>query len=108
MDNGYGGLTRQILSDPTYIVDIIKRRTPDIIEMAKHVKIRDKPWSQDDHDPMITMMIMIRDYHDDHDPMIPRENKTSINTESRANMVSTSRADRQGKCSLINRSSKYL
>ena len=46
MDKGYGGLMRQILSDPTYIIDIIKRRTADIIDMAKHVKIRVKPWSQ--------------------------------------------------------------
>ena len=43
MDKGYGGLMRQIFSDPTYIVDIIKRRTADIIDMAKHVKIRVKP-----------------------------------------------------------------
>ena len=42
MDKGYDGLMRQILSDPTYIVDIIKRRTADIIDMAKHVKIRVK------------------------------------------------------------------
>ena len=45
MDKGCGGLMRQILSDPTYIVDkiLIKRRTADIIDMAKHVKIRVKP-----------------------------------------------------------------
>ena len=46
MDKGYDGLMRQILSDPTYIVDIIKRRTADIVDMAKHVKIRVKTWSQ--------------------------------------------------------------
>ena len=40
MDKGYGGLMRQILSDPTHIVDIIKRRTADNIDMTKHVKIR--------------------------------------------------------------------
>ena len=34
---------RQILFDPTSIVDIIKRQTADIIYMAKHVKIRVKP-----------------------------------------------------------------
>ena len=34
---------RQILSDPTSIVDIIKRQTAGIIYMAKHVKIRVKP-----------------------------------------------------------------
>ena len=43
MDKGYGGLMRQILSDPMDIVDIIKRRTADIIDMAKHVKITVKP-----------------------------------------------------------------
>ena len=43
MDKGYGGLMRQIPSDPTYIVNIIKRRTADIIDMAKHFKIRVKP-----------------------------------------------------------------
>ena len=43
MDKGYGGLMRQILSDPTYTVHIIKRRTEDIIDMAKHLKIRVKP-----------------------------------------------------------------
>ena len=43
MDKGDGGLMRQILSDPTYIVDIIKRRTADIIDMAKYVKIRVRP-----------------------------------------------------------------
>ena len=43
MDKGYGGLMKQILSDPTSIVDIIKRRTADIIYMAKHVKIRVRP-----------------------------------------------------------------
>ena len=31
MDKGYGGLMRQILSDPMDIVDIIKRRTADMI-----------------------------------------------------------------------------
>ena len=43
MDKGYGGLMKQILSGPTSIVDRIKRRTADIIYMAKHVKIRVKP-----------------------------------------------------------------
>ena len=43
MDKGHGGLMKQILCDPTFIVDIIKRRTADIIYMAKHVKIRVKP-----------------------------------------------------------------
>ena len=43
MDKGCGGLMRQILSDPMYIVDIIKSRTADIIDMAKNVKIRVKP-----------------------------------------------------------------
>ena len=31
---GYGRLMRQILSDPTYVVEIIKRRTADAIDMA--------------------------------------------------------------------------
>ena len=43
MDKGCGGLMRQILSDPMYIVDIIKSQTADIIDMAKNVKIRVKP-----------------------------------------------------------------
>ena len=42
VDKGYGRLMRQILSDPTYVVEIIKRRTADIIDMANHVKIRVK------------------------------------------------------------------
>ena len=32
----HGRLTRQILSDPTYVVEIIKRRTADVIDMAYH------------------------------------------------------------------------
>ena len=32
----HGRLTRQILSDPTYVVEIIKRRTTDVIDMAYH------------------------------------------------------------------------
>ena len=43
MNKGCGGLMRQILSDLTYIVDITKRRTADIIDMTKHAKIRVKP-----------------------------------------------------------------
>ena len=43
MDKGYGRLMRQILSDPTYVVEIIKRRDADVIDMANHVEIRVKP-----------------------------------------------------------------
>ena len=32
----HGRLTRQILSDPTYVVEIVKRRTTDVIDMAYH------------------------------------------------------------------------
>ena len=35
MDKGNSGLVRRILSNPTYIVDIIKRRAADTI--AKHI-----------------------------------------------------------------------
>ena len=34
MNKGCGRLTRQILSDPTYVVEIIKRRAADVIDMA--------------------------------------------------------------------------
>ena len=37
MDKGYGGLMRQILSNPTYIVNITKRRAADTIETTKHI-----------------------------------------------------------------------
>ena len=40
MDKGYVRLMRQILSDPAYVVEIIKRRTADVIDMANHVEIR--------------------------------------------------------------------
>ena len=43
MNKGYGGLMRQILSDPTYVVEIIKRRAADVIDMANHVETRVKP-----------------------------------------------------------------
>ena len=43
MDKGYGRLMRQILSDPTYAVEIIKRRAADVIDMANHVEVRIKP-----------------------------------------------------------------
>ena len=39
-------MMREILSDPTYVVEIIKRRTADVIDMANHVEIRVKPLSQ--------------------------------------------------------------
>ena len=43
VDKGYWRLLRQIHSDPTYVVEIIKRRTADVINMANHVEIRVKP-----------------------------------------------------------------
>ena len=36
MRDMHGRLTRQILSDPTYVVEIIKSRTADVIDMAYH------------------------------------------------------------------------
>ena len=43
MDKGCGRLMRQILSDPTYVVEIIKRRAAGVIDMANRVEIRVKP-----------------------------------------------------------------
>ena len=43
VDKGCGRLMRQILSDPTYVVEVIKRRAADVIDMANHVEIRVKP-----------------------------------------------------------------
>ena len=43
MDKGYCRLMRQILSDPAYVVEIVKRRTADVVNMANHVEIRVKP-----------------------------------------------------------------
>jgi len=37
MDKGYSGLMRQILSKPTYIVDILKRQAANTIDMTKHI-----------------------------------------------------------------------
>ena len=42
VDKGCGRLMRQILSDPMYVVEIIKRRAADVIDMANHVEIRVK------------------------------------------------------------------
>ena len=40
-----GVASLQVLSDPTYVVEIIKRRTAVVTDMAYHVEIRVKPWS---------------------------------------------------------------
>ena len=50
MDKGYGRLMRQILSDPTYVVEIIKRRAADVIDMADHANyfdVRNPSWNSD-------------------------------------------------------------
>ena len=50
MDKGYGRLMRQILSDPTYLVETIKGRAADVINMADHANYFDvgnPSWNSD-------------------------------------------------------------
>ena len=50
VDKGCGRLMRQILSDPMYVVEIIKRRAADVIDMANHANYYDvgnPSWNSD-------------------------------------------------------------